>query len=111
MTQPDPSIAPGTDPEADAVPADLSPRWVRYVGDVEQTVDQIGGWAAGEVKQVAGWLAERLLQHGLFVEAVAPTEGAGATGSESGEPASGPAKAPRKARPTTTDEAPAADAA
>lgn len=76
MTAPDPSIAPGQDPDADTPPVDTEPRWVRYVGPVAQTVDQVGAWAVDETKQVAGWFAERLLQHGYFVEAQPPAQDA-----------------------------------
>lgn len=58
--------------EPDTTPEPGPDRWVRFVGTAAQSVTHVGEWLPDEVKHVAGWLADRLLLHGLFVEADAP---------------------------------------
>jgi hypothetical protein len=98
---PDPAIAPGTpDPdEAAAAPADVPDRWLRFDGPVAHTVDQVGHWAAGEVKHVAGWLAQRLLQHPLFAEVPAGPETEASDLPPSDEPAADATAAPETVAP------------
>jgi hypothetical protein len=65
--EPDPAIAANVDPQVEPVePA--QPRWVRFVGEAETAVVDVGRWLVGEIKHVPGWLAARLLSHPHFVE-------------------------------------------
>jgi hypothetical protein len=106
--EPDPSIAPGTsDPDDTTDPAEPpADRWVRFEGAIVQAVTHIGEWMPGEVKHVAGWLAERLLGRADFVEAEAPEDVTPAGAPEAAPEQDAPK--PRRSKPTSTDDTPVA---
>lgn len=97
MTQPEPQPAP-----------ELPGRWVRYIGPETRIVAEVGEWVVGEVKHVAGQLAERLLRHPYF-EPANPTASpvADAAAPEvPAEPAVEEPKPARSKRATTEPTAP-----
>jgi hypothetical protein len=104
-SEPDPSIAPGAPDPADGegkAPAAPADRWVRFDGALAQSVFHIGEWVPGDVKYVAGWLAERLLGRADFVEVDAPDSAPAMEVAAPAETAPEP-EAPKARRGKTAD--------
>ena len=104
---PDPSIAPGVDPDAPADDTPAADVAVRYVGADDLTVIGVGSWVAGDSRAVPAWLAGRLLQRSDFVEVAADEAPVDQPATDSGPSRAGR----RKAASTDTTTEPAAEPA